>query len=106
MTDESDHSPLLSHLNFEVIPDPFVTDPEPPCISIAKLNWRNGSKGKFIETFNDNLIESRNDMLHTIDGNINEAVLSIVNLYQTSAKSCRMVVSDRKPAVTSQPEWW
>ena len=79
MRDESDHSPLLSHLKFEVIPDPIVTDPEPPCISIDKLKWRDSSKGMFIETFNDNLIESRNDSLHTIDGNINEAVLYIVN---------------------------
>ena len=39
----------------------------------------------FIETFNDNLIESRNGILQNIDGNINEAVLSIVNLYHTSA---------------------
>jgi len=103
MRDESD---LLSHLQCEVIPDPIATDPEPPRISIDKLNWRNSSKDMFIETFNDNLIECRNDILHTIDGNINEAVLYIVNLYQTSAKSCRMVVSDRNPAVTSQPEWW
>ena len=38
--------------------------------------------------------------------NILSLSLSFVNLYNTSAKSCRMVVSDRKPAVTSQPEWW
>ena len=81
----------MSHLNFEVVLDPFVTDDEPPCISIDKLNWRNSSKGMFIETFNDNLIESRNDILQNIDGNINEAVLYIGNLYHTSAKSCRMV---------------
>ena len=93
----------MSHLNFEVIPDPIVTDDEPPCISIDKLKWRDSSKGMFIETFNGNLIESRNGILQNIDGNINEAVLSIVNLYHTSAKSCRMAVSE--PAITSQPEW-
>ena len=100
MRDESD---LLSHLNFEVVLDPIVTDDEPPCNSIDKLKWRDSSKGMFIETFNDNLIESRNGILQNIDGNITEAVLSIVNLYHTSAKSCRMAVSE--PAITSQPEW-
>jgi len=75
----------LSHLKVEVIPDPIITDPEPPCISIDKLKWRDSLKGMFIETFNDNLMESRNDMLQNIDGNINEAVLSIVSLYHTSA---------------------
>jgi len=71
MRDESD---LLSHLNCEVVLDPIATDDEPPCISSDKLKWRDSSKGMFIETVNDNLIESRNDIMQNIDGNINEAV--------------------------------
>lgn len=105
MRNESDHFPIFSQLKFVCKQENQDNENEPHCSPVYRFKWKE-AKGNhfFIHVIHRNLETCRRNIIQCIDGNINDAVVAIVNVYTKPASNMRVNKAD--VLRNNQPEWW